>query len=404
MPVSREDAGASGTAFPRRTVGTSGKSADLTVLPLDVLLASWRFNPLDSHLQARMTHTSRSSPIPGHHGSPPGLGRGSAGPCAGVVGPGSRSLAGRSFECDRTERMERGYYETLTDAGRRLDQLGLAKPEPAPTDFGPLTIPVHDVREYVLKPDLSVPHRGATWTTNSRGMRDREYPIDKPNNTYRIALAGDSIAAGWGVNSNEGFEPLWERMLNRQSQVEIWNHAVPGLAPGQRWEHFTREGWASKPDLVIFQGTPADFGWDDRKLRSLLPKGIGWDVLCYEEALTKANVRPAATRSLPARPSVPIARRSSRAFIAEWSRTANRGTCRASGCSCRELASRLHRPTGSGWSNWPRTPVSLMSLISPTPLTASTPRPWRSAPTTSTPTGSAMLCSPIDSTKPCATI
>ena len=191
-----------------------------------------------------------------------------------------------------TERMERGYYETLTDAGRRLDQVGLAKTEPPPTDFGPLTFPVADVREYVLKPGLSVPHRGATWTTNARGMRDREYLVDKPEGIYRIALAGDSIGAGWGVDADRGFEPTWEQKLNRRFKVEVWNHAVPGLAPGQRWEHFSREGWASKPDLVVFQGTPADFGWDDRKLRSLLPKGIGWDVASYKEGLAIANARP----------------------------------------------------------------------------------------------------------------
>ena len=191
-----------------------------------------------------------------------------------------------------TERMERGYYETLTATGRRLDRASLAKPEPPPTDFGPLTLPVLDVREYVLKPGVSTKHRGASWTTNARGMRDRDYPIDKPACSYRIALAGDSIGAGWGVEDGRGLEPTWEGMLNRRSKVEVWNHAVPGLAPGQRWEHFTREGWSSRPDLVVFQGTPADFGWDDRKLRSLLPKGIGWDVSCYQHGLATARALP----------------------------------------------------------------------------------------------------------------
>jgi GDSL-like Lipase/Acylhydrolase family len=192
---------------------------------------------------------------------------------------------------DDLERMERGYYEVLNATGHRLDQVA-AKSEPTPTAFGPLTVPVADVREYVLKPGLATRHRGASWTTNPRGMRDRDYPIDKPEGTYRIALAGDSIGAGWGVEDGQGFEPTWERLLNESSSVEIWNHAVPGLAPGQRWEHFAREGWASNPDLVIFQGTPADFGWDDRKLRSLLPKGIGWDVASYKEGLAVAHARP----------------------------------------------------------------------------------------------------------------
>jgi GDSL-like Lipase/Acylhydrolase family len=190
------------------------------------------------------------------------------------------------------ERMERGYYEVLTRSDRGLDLITATKSDPPPTDFGPLTLPVADVREYVLKPGLSTRHRGATWTTNARGMRDRDYPTRKPEGTYRIALAGDSIGAGWGVDDGQGFEPTWERALSRSSMVEIWNHAVPGLAPGQRWDHFTREGWASNPDLVVFQGTPADFGWDDRKLRSLLPKGIGWEVPSYKESLAIAHARP----------------------------------------------------------------------------------------------------------------
>ena len=186
------------------------------------------------------------------------------------------------------ERLERGYYEALTGPGRRLDRVATPQADPLPTDFGPLTRAVADVREYVLRPGLTTRHRGATWTTNARGMRDREYAIEKPAGTRRVALVGDSIGAGWGVDDGLGFEPTWERSAGS----EVWNHAVPGLAPGQRWEHFTREGWASNPDLVVFQGTPADFGWDDRKLRSLLPRGIGWDVAAYREGLALAHARP----------------------------------------------------------------------------------------------------------------
>ncbi len=219
------------------------------------------------------------------------------------LAPGWSLRARESARADRPnaadlERMERGYYEALADAGRRLDQVGQSRPEPPPTDFGPLTVAVADVREYVLKPGVSAEHRGATWTTNSLGMRDREYATRKPAATRRIAVVGDSIGAGWGVDDGLGFEPTWERALDGRSRasggpaVEVFNHAVPGHAPGQRWEHFSREGWASGPDLVVFQGTPADFGWDDRKLRSLLPKGVGWDAPAYREALVRAGARP----------------------------------------------------------------------------------------------------------------
>ena len=193
------------------------------------------------------------------------------------------------------ELAERGYYEVLNDPRRPID---LARPEAPSNDFGPLTLPVADVREYVLKPNVVAEHHGAKWSTNAQGMRDRDYPRAKPTNTYRIAMAGDSIGAGWGVNDHEGFEPTWERGLDERStvidgpRVEVLNFAVPGLAPGQRWEHFEREGWSFAPDLVVFQGTPADFGWDDRKLRSLLPRGLGWDALAYREALQQAGARP----------------------------------------------------------------------------------------------------------------
>ncbi|WP_435008889.1 SGNH/GDSL hydrolase family protein [Tundrisphaera lichenicola] len=193
-----------------------------------------------------------------------------------------------------TQTMERGYYEELVDTGRRFDRL--AVPEAPPTDFGPLMLPVDDVREYVIKPNISSTHRGAVWTTNDRGMRDRNYPINKPANTFRIAMTGDSIGAGWGVDDEHGFEPIWERTLDERSRasggpaVEILNHAVHGHAPGQRWEHFRREGWAASPDLVLFEGTPADLGWDDRELRTLLPGGIGWDAPSYQEALQRSGL------------------------------------------------------------------------------------------------------------------
>ena len=60
------------------------------------------------------------------------------------------------------ERIERGYYEQLLDAGRRLSAV-----EPAPFDAGRLCDVVADLREYVLKPNLRTKHRGASWTTNS---------------------------------------------------------------------------------------------------------------------------------------------------------------------------------------------------------------------------------------------
>jgi hypothetical protein len=183
-----------------------------------------------------------------------------------------------------TERFERGYYERLLDSGRRPDVSTPAAP--APFDAGRLCDVVGDLREYVLRPSLHTTHRGASWTTNSLGMRDGEYPVAKPPGVLRIALVGDSIGSGWGVDDGKGFEPLVEGAL---SSVEILNFSVPGHAPGQRWEHFRRIGLATSADLVIFEATPADPGWDERRLRGLLARNIGWDAPQYRDALATSR-------------------------------------------------------------------------------------------------------------------
>ena len=210
------------------------------------------------------------------------------------------------------ERMERGYYEQLLDSGRRLTIV-----EPAPFDAGRLCNVVTDLREYILKPNMKTSHRGASWTTNSLGMRDREYNVLKPLGVVRIALVGDSIGSGWGVQDGESFEALLETHLNHTTRsnaprgdtvpdapgrlapinalgtqsvrisanVEVLNFSVPGHAPGQRWEQFRRAGWPMSPDVVIFEATPADPGWDERRLRGLLARNIGWDAPQYREAI-----------------------------------------------------------------------------------------------------------------------
>jgi hypothetical protein len=67
---------------------------------------------------------------------------------------------------------------------------------------------------------------------------------------------------------------------------------VPGQSPGQRWYHFTQIGWPMQPDMVICESSTADVGWDERRLRFLLPRGIGWTSPLYHDALVRAGVKP----------------------------------------------------------------------------------------------------------------
>ncbi len=188
------------------------------------------------------------------------------------------------------ERMERGYYEELLDTGRRLDTPGQ------------ICVDVPDLRESILKPAYStILPVGAIWNTNAMGMRDQPYTSSKPRGTFRLAMAGDSIGVGLGVDDSRGFEPLVERSLRKWSKenggpaVEFLNFAQPGKSPGQRWDHFMRVAWLTEPDVVLFESTHADIGWDERRLVELLPRGIGWDSPVYGDLFTRIGIKPGET-------------------------------------------------------------------------------------------------------------
>jgi hypothetical protein len=157
---------------------------------------------------------------------------------------------------------------------------------------------VDDLREVALLPDGADMKGGVSWCTNSQGMRDRSYTPEKPAGTFRIALVGDSIGAGWGVEVEARFESILEATWDARSRsangpaVEILNCAVPGHSPGQRWDHFSRIGWPMRPDLVICESTAADVGWDERRLRFLLARGLGWDSPIYHQTLVSSAVKP----------------------------------------------------------------------------------------------------------------
>jgi len=200
------------------------------------------------------------------------------------------------------ERMERGYYEQLLDAGRTLGTSQVTQAPPTNGPAGPSLVcdVVNDLREMVPRPNLVYRQPvGASWSTNEQGMRDRFYSLAKPPRTLRIGMMGDSIGAGWGVGDNLGFEPLLEQTLDRSAKrdrgarVEILNFALPGRCPGQRWYHLNEVGgWSMGLDLVLVEATQADVGWAGRRLRELLPRGIGWDSPLYAEVLASCGLTP----------------------------------------------------------------------------------------------------------------
>lgn len=64
-------------------------------------------------------------------------------------------------------------------------------------------------------------YRTVVETINSKGLRDREYPLKKPDNTYRIVSLGCSRTYGYGANNNETYTTVLEQLLNQESHVNM---------------------------------------------------------------------------------------------------------------------------------------------------------------------------------------
>lgn len=67
----------------------------------------------------------------------------------------------------------------------------------------------------VLRYELSPGYADGEFAISAAGLRSREHPEEKPLGTFRIALLGDSIAFGHGLDRPDTFAAILEAMLNR---------------------------------------------------------------------------------------------------------------------------------------------------------------------------------------------
>ncbi|HJQ82795.1 MAG TPA: GDSL-type esterase/lipase family protein [Candidatus Binatia bacterium] len=108
---------------------------------------------------------------------------------------------------------------------------------------------------YALKRNVTGTFAGRTVMTNSLGQRDREIPVAKPGNGFRVLAVGDSVTFGHGVAVDDTWPERLERRLAArfpERRVEVVNTAVPGNSPFQEYVDLER-ALVLAPDAAIIQ-------------------------------------------------------------------------------------------------------------------------------------------------------
>ena len=151
----------------------------------------------------------------------------------------------------------------------------------------------------------SVVKGGIEWRTNAQGMRDRSSirsrrPPARSGSPWWATRSGPD---GGSTSSNDSSRSSSESGTSVRGAGGPWSRsstvAVPGHSPGQRWYHFRRRSAGRcGPDLVIYESTEADVGWDERRLRYVLPAARASIRRIYRAVLESARRRsPAGARS-----------------------------------------------------------------------------------------------------------
>jgi lysophospholipase L1-like esterase len=109
-----------------------------------------------------------------------------------------------------------------------------------------------------LAPNASVRHRSTefdyVFTTNRLGFRGPDVPFEKPPQTLRVVVLGDSFAAGLGVADEDVFTVQLERRLNSShtpTRLEVVNLAQVGSSTIRQLDVYEEFGTRFEPDLVL---------------------------------------------------------------------------------------------------------------------------------------------------------
>ena len=106
-------------------------------------------------------------------------------------------------------------------------------------------------------------------TTNSEGMADRDYALEKPPGTIRIALLGDSVTASLYTKQENKFKTIWETSLSQSlgRPVEVMNFGIDGTSTWEQLQMFQLRARHYKPDYVVLSFFWGNDVWNNSRSR-----------------------------------------------------------------------------------------------------------------------------------------
>lgn len=128
-----------------------------------------------------------------------------------------------------------------------------------------------------------------SWFINRLGFRDGDYSFNKPENTVRVVVLGDSLTFGLGVESHESYPKILEVELNKNSNLdkiyEVLNMGLLGYGAIEYKNTYLEKGRQFKPDVVVvgfFLGNDSlDALWFDINKKAIFLKSIPDQLISY---------------------------------------------------------------------------------------------------------------------------
>lgn len=146
-----------------------------------------------------------------------------------------------------------------------------AGPAPAPSD--PSKLPpdwasLPDLRRVrdLDRPNLRAMNSGAFYRTNSAGFRGPEVSRRPAPGVFRIAVVGDSVSMGQGVDETEAYPARLEALLREDGRgppVEVLNLGLSGTNVHSAAGRLERIGLPLHPDLIVYGFTINDIKGPD---------------------------------------------------------------------------------------------------------------------------------------------